>query len=384
MASGLTLSQKKALLYAPKIFAICSILSSIYLFYYLLYLHPEKRERIYHRLVLAVNVCIFLFSICVLWGSWALGNNISCSIAGALYIFSGLPLAAYYASLSMYGLIAVKNDFRQEMIQWMEKWIHLWAWTPPIVMLTAMLIQMITKPDINPFCVELQLEFQLQDEEDEDLFWTFYTYGILIKLNFVIGLVTIMYLVFNFSKIQSIADKSTGMKRMIESARQIRQKDVTIQAGLYLLLLLGGYLVPIISWDAIIFSSEPWCSFFIAAICMSASQGVTFTVIYFSLLKPDVQLVDITTLNPTVSQMREYAEMPIERKPKKQSRFSFHVFDGTPAADSPWAQYFEDYTIGDRESLVSQTQGTEDEKDLSTATQEIDNEKQLSTRLLSD
>ena len=366
MTSDPTLSQQKALAYAPKPFAICSILSSMYLFYYLLCLHPEKLGRIYHRLILAANVCIFLFSVCVLWGSWALGNNISCSIAAALYVFSGLPLAAYYASLSVYGLVAVKNDFQQEKIQWMEKWIHLWAWTPPIVVLTAMAIQMITQPDLDPFCEELQMEFQLQNEQDEDPLWSFYAYVILIKLNFAIGLVTILYLMVNFSKIQSTVDKAVGMKHLIESARHVRRKDVTTQAGLYILLLLGGYLVPIISWNALIFFSKPWTyNFRIVAMCMSASQGVMFTLIYFALLKPDAQLVDTTTLNPTVSQIREQAEKPIESKPR-QSRFSFHIFDGTPAADSPWAQYFEDDTIGDRESLVSQIQGTQDEKELST------------------
>lgn len=108
------LTQQRALAYAPKPFAALSFLSSLFVMYYLLIRHPEKRDRMYHRLILSIFVCILPLSFCLFWGTWAMpegsvpwaigasGTSTTCSIQGFLITTFILAFPFYYASLSVF------------------------------------------------------------------------------------------------------------------------------------------------------------------------------------------------------------------------------------------------------------------------------------------
>ena len=66
-----TVAQQKAGAIAPIPFAALSCLSSMYVIFHILHKEPKKRERIYHRLVLAMNVAVLLASSAWLWSSYA-------------------------------------------------------------------------------------------------------------------------------------------------------------------------------------------------------------------------------------------------------------------------------------------------------------------------
>ena len=65
-----TTSEQRALAYAPKPFALLSFLSSLFVMYYLLIRHPEKRKRMYHRLMLSTFGCFLPLSFAIFWGTW--------------------------------------------------------------------------------------------------------------------------------------------------------------------------------------------------------------------------------------------------------------------------------------------------------------------------
>ena len=66
-----TITEQRALAYAQKPFAILSFLACSYGIYYLLVKRPEKRKRLYHRLVLGMNVALIMMAFSYIWGTAA-------------------------------------------------------------------------------------------------------------------------------------------------------------------------------------------------------------------------------------------------------------------------------------------------------------------------
>ena len=81
-----TTTQMRALAYAPKPFAALSFLSSLFGMYYLLIRHPEKRKRMYHRLILSTFVCIMPLSFCLFLGTWV--SKLNCSALSCISIYN--------------------------------------------------------------------------------------------------------------------------------------------------------------------------------------------------------------------------------------------------------------------------------------------------------
>jgi hypothetical protein len=65
-----TLTQQRALAYAPKPLASLSFLSSLYVIYHLCREKPQKLRRMYHRLVLAMSVVDLPLAVSWIWGNW--------------------------------------------------------------------------------------------------------------------------------------------------------------------------------------------------------------------------------------------------------------------------------------------------------------------------
>lgn len=343
-----SLTQQRAIAYAPKPFAILSILSSLYIFYYLLIRHRPKLKRMYHRLVIAAFCNVFLCSICFFIGSWALpadsgvvgasGTITSCAVQGAGLIFGRLALASYYAAFSIYGLVAVKNNFRQDEIKWLEKWIHLWALGVPVACLvTSGIYNMSMNKDLTSYCNANKLMLHYAEPSLSSVIC-----ASLVLIDFIIGAVTILYLLRNFSTIQKQVDDASGMRRLIESARQKRHKEVTQQIGLYLFLFSYSYFIPLVSiWIDIATNGDSVYYLGIVGSCMAASQGIVFLIIYFMLQKPELELKDLTGYyaskssihykNNTVQDIRENTKQMSRRK-TVLPRFSFCIFDGEPVS----------------------------------------------------
>ena len=62
----------------------------------------------------------------------------------------------------------------------------------------------------------------------------------------LVATITIAYLWFNFTKIQSSIDAAIGMKKIKEEARKQRTRDVAIQSGIYLVSFWFMYIANIV------------------------------------------------------------------------------------------------------------------------------------------
>lgn len=325
---------------------------------------------------------VLIFSMCFFIGSWALpadvdmvgasGNMATCTVLGASFTVGWIALAAYYAAFGVYGLVAVKNNFQQEKIRWLEKWIHLWAYVPTLCILIGEGVYLSANDGSNTFCSVAKLEIHYARPSLR------YSIGAsLVLADFLVGTVTILYLWFNFSNIQKQVDDYTGMRRLIESARKRRLKEVSQQTALYLFLFSYGYFISILSIWIDLFTVGNWVyNLSIVGACMSASQGVIFLLIYFVLQRPEMELKDLTGyfaskssghyVNNTVDEIRQNAKQPKKRN-TLLPRFSFCIFDGEPAEDSPWAQFFEDDSAADDYAYIKSIQEHDVDDGLMTA-----------------
>ncbi len=93
-----TTSQQNGLAYAQMPFAFLSFLSSLYVIHHISYKQSHKLKRLYHRLVLALNIAVVPLSLVYMLGSFmvpegteyyvaARGNVQSCTAGGKCYAF---------------------------------------------------------------------------------------------------------------------------------------------------------------------------------------------------------------------------------------------------------------------------------------------------------
>ena len=159
-----SITQQRAFAYAPKPFALLSFLSSLWIIYRLIVrCHcSAKRQTMYHRLILSAAICISILSFCLFWGTWAMpvgttyavgasGTANTCTAQGFLYDWAFIAFPFYYASFSVLALVSVKNNFKEEEYAWIEKWIHLLAYVPPLIFVICATVRGWIQPNVA-FC----------------------------------------------------------------------------------------------------------------------------------------------------------------------------------------------------------------------------------------
>ena len=72
-----TPAQQRGLAYAPLPSAFLSTLSCLYIIHHLLIRERSKLQRLYHRLVLAMNLALLLLSLVWIWAPFAVNEEYS-------------------------------------------------------------------------------------------------------------------------------------------------------------------------------------------------------------------------------------------------------------------------------------------------------------------
>eukprot|EP00571_Detonula_confervacea_P010843 CAMPEP_0172301512 /NCGR_PEP_ID=MMETSP1058-20130122/3388_1 /TAXON_ID=83371 /ORGANISM="Detonula confervacea, Strain CCMP 353" /LENGTH=425 /DNA_ID=CAMNT_0013011655 /DNA_START=269 /DNA_END=1543 /DNA_ORIENTATION=- len=383
-------SQQRALAYAQKPFAAISFLSTLFVMYYLLIRHPEKRKRLYHRLILATFCCFMPLSFAMFLGTWVSkvninphnkqayeltfyphltqampagtpwavgtsGTSLTCSIQGFVEITFYLAFPFYYASFSILAYLSVKSNFKEENYAWIEKWIHIGAYLLPLTVSIVAAVNGWINPGLSTCTLNIPGKCGVTFDPNCHHVKSSRLYGPLaaiVMIELLIGTVTIVFLLCTFEKIQKEVDGTIGMKRIVEKARKRRLKEVAVQTGLYIISFWFGYVPKLIETFARFTAEEINYELITFSNCIFAFQGFIILVIYFALQQKSRRESTCILPGPaaerdnaqeTVSKIRANAAMP--RSPTWKgslSRFSFHIFDGTPEEDSPFAAYFDD------------------------------------------
>ncbi|KAL7499879.1 hypothetical protein ACHAWT_008727 [Skeletonema menzelii] len=350
------ITQQRAFAFSAKPFALLSFLSSLWIIYRLLIRCGVKKQTMYHRLILSAAICLSVLSFCLFLGTWAMpvgtswavgasGNDNTCTAQGFLYDWAYIAFPFYYASFSVLALVSVKNNFKEEKYAWMEKWIHIGAYVPPLMFAIFATVKGWMKP--GAFICSFRYYLMFSEESLPHQIWHSVLVGIQLA-ELLVATVTIGYLWFNFTKIQSSIDAATGMKKIKEEARQQRTRDVAIQSVLYLSSFWFMYLVNFVTMMLYHSSDDMPYNAQIVANIITGSQGIVLMGVYYGVKQSGYDKLPIRVhahdhRNETVSKIRANAANEA-KKPRLSilSPVSFRIFDGTPAEDSPWAAFLED------------------------------------------
>mmetsp|Transcript_17450 Transcript_17450/g.37681 ORF Transcript_17450/g.37681 Transcript_17450/m.37681 type:complete len:168 (-) Transcript_17450:689-1192(-) len=133
-----SLAQQKGLAFAPLPFAALSFLSSAHVICHLIFRRRRKLERLYHRLVLAMNFVLLAVSVNWFWSPFAVpegtpyhwgasGTVRTCDTQAFLYLMFALTIPTYYGSLSLQAFMGMKRNFDEEKYDWIEKYGELFS-----------------------------------------------------------------------------------------------------------------------------------------------------------------------------------------------------------------------------------------------------------------
>ena len=309
----------------------------------------------------------------------SVGSDATCAAQGFLIMVFYQAFPFYYASISVFAYLAVKNNFNEDKYAWLEKWIHLGAYALPLSVSIASLAKGWYGPGLQ-FCI-LEKNVGCDDYVecfDKGALKMFRPLEYLILVELLVGTGTITVLLCKYEKMQGEIDDAVGYTRIVETVRRRRLVEAAIQTGLYIFTFWFGYLPLVVESIVRKVSGELNYDLIIASRCIFAFQGALLLAIYLALSRINrsarLSVAHLGESTPscdeiTVSKIRANAErkrrMSAHSSVSNRSAFRFSIFDGTPADDSPWARYFDDSEMGGE---ISETSTTSD----------------LSTRLISD
>eukprot|EP00978_Attheya_sp_CCMP212_P013423 scaffold33738_cov54-Attheya_sp.AAC.2 len=132
MSELFTPAQQKALAIAPKFTSFLSLCGNGFIIFSVLS-NKRKRERLYHRILLAVSVTDWVSTLAKFFGTWpspsdtpgilgARGTTQTCTAQG-FFISAGIATPMYIACLSLYFLVIVKYGYSEESVKRIEKYL---------------------------------------------------------------------------------------------------------------------------------------------------------------------------------------------------------------------------------------------------------------------
>ena len=316
----------------------------------------------------------------------ASGTVTTCTAQGFIFAIFFLAVPTYYGSLILQAYMGIRNNFQEEKYRWIEKWVHIIAYTLP----TALAIVGVVTENFNPNAGGCSLtkyppgcdsDPDVECLRGEDIDLVIYIIGFTQIFLYFIYPPSVMIAMWCWLRnMQQKMDHrgSTGMQQVRDAARKEMMRSIAIQLSLYLSCFWITFMPTLLVFLLQTLIGEMFYGLQIFANCVFAFQGFIFVVEYFLLQryfgKPKVEVEQLrnsafcskakrgrisTTgrLSTTVQDIRSNAERTTERTTEtscgeainefRRMSHSFNIFDGTPDADSPWARFFEDETEDD-------------------------------------
>lgn len=312
----------------------------------------------------------------------AAGTIRTCTAQGFINLMFTYVVPVYYASLSICSFLAVKNNFRQEKYEWIEKWIHSVAYTLSLSLCLVVLAKDSFNPRgtgcfiaSSPFGCERDPAVQcVRGSVLSDVLILVLAFGNVV-IFLIIPSVAMVLMGHWIKKTSKDADTSDGLRQLQISARKKMMQDVRKQISLYLVSFWIAYICPLANGFVEIATGSPHTTLMIIGNCLSAFQGSVVAMVYFTLQRMTNAPTQLTALtytsdiaerrkqHLTVSKIRTTVESRdpalgdnLEEVPQHGS-FIFFIFDGTPTDDSPWAKYIDQDDFDDNESAGVESPG---------------------------
>ena len=290
-----------------------------------------------------------------------------------------MTVPMYYGSLVLQAFMAMRNSFKEERYRWIEKWIHIVALCYPC----AVAIVIAVTENLNPAASGCwyakspqgcEADPDIDCKRGEDISALAYILGFTqVFLYFIFPPSVIIAMYCWIHKIQKKLGSCRGMQQVRQAARKEMAKSISKQITTYLLSFWFTYILSIIHMAYTLASEGEYIyNLLILVNCIYALQGFIFMMVYFGLERlgtPKVECLPhlqserviqnisvsgermgrlINGQHPTVRDIRSNAIRKTENgaeevisSSRRRSSLVFNIFDGTPDAESPWAQFID-------------------------------------------
>lgn len=316
---------------------------------------PEKRQRIYQRLVLLLCICCFLSASALFTGPWAVpkgsgcagyadGNHDTCRTQGIFLEVGVLGSSFYVSSLSVYSLLAVLKDFQEARIRWIERWIHLTAFSFVSAVSVAFLALDFYEPSLL-FCFVRNFSSIAQPNSTTSNRLKFFLNDFPRILMIILSVLTMVAL--HYIERGKIANNGglCGKKRVLEDARRLKSKIVAQQTWLYLIIFWITHVSGLLAQQSMSLVSYTTS---LALLVLFSSQGFLVGITYFSLqIRFKNKEKRLVAQRCSVSSLSLQHRVDIihkveagEQEQSKAPKEDFIIYDGTnPNPSSRWAKF---------------------------------------------
>jgi len=309
----------------------------------------------YHRIMLGCAINIMILNANRMWGSAAVpegtpgfigarGTTETCTAQGFLSTL-GFVVPSYYVALSVLCFLAVRNKFKVEKYQWIEKYIHVGAYVLPLSTGCYLLSVEGYNPSISE-CYLGSYPVGCGDESPDGIECERGPSNMAQLIRIFVGtmlgsilLIPLCLLGVTFVRVRVFEGRSG---HAIASS-------VAQQSCIYLLALYWSYIFRFI-FTAVAFKADSYVfSLHVLSKTMDALQGVWISMAYYYFRSDPTDIAVSPSKKGRSEASSDATEFlptpPVSSQPltlKKTTHFS--IFDGGADSDpdSPWAQYLLD------------------------------------------
>lgn len=371
-------TEQLLLAYLPKFPAIISFLSSVCVIVSVSRSN-KKKKKMYHRIACVMAFYGILQSCIFMIGTTAFPKNTpqvkgaagtysSCTVQG-FFVQLTMAIPYYYSSLSVYSFLAIRNDFNQERIAWVEKWIH----GIVHILTVPSAVYLVPKDAYNPsgpFCWISRFPLDCGPKtgvtcirsSPRSLVYSTCFVAIPAGLSAVMSFVIMARIYRTQVKKEKESEmKNHGKKKFLAAARKKKSGIIAKQACLYLFAFILGYGPSAITRTLKMLGKKSSNYFWVFSACMTALQSSFFTFVYFwlQIRNGPMQFDGISRMSfsrqrneksPSDLRMSLGPEEKNEIPEEPKRRLSFSIFDGSQVTtNSPWSMFLVDDS-GDSDS----------------------------------
>jgi len=382
---NLSITQQKTIFWVQKIPAFFSILCSLHTIFTIIY-DKRRRNKIFHRIMVAFNINCFIFSLGYFCGSWpikssyplygASGNQGTCDIQGFIIMFTFFTICFYYILLSLFAYISVKNNFDETSFLKYEYRIHTIIHIIPLILSVVAL----NKEYFNPVISSCLVSSYPQKCSSGEQFGKctrggdgFDKFSLVIAAMILIALVLPVFLFiklyFTVRQIEKRNIDLIGKQKFREHARKYKSRIIAKQALMYCASFYVTIFLSSLVLLKIRFSDGNVSFGWIIIVCMCPSMiGTLNLIVYQRLLNRQLGPHESFNLAPLAERVTMaglfltiHADTFSRCNLKQCDPPPFSIFDGTNPSDSDIGQFVDEWSDNDKSEAESEVENGNDE-----------------------
>jgi len=182
----------------------------------------------------------------------AMGTDKTCTAQGFIVMFETMTVASLYLSLSLFSFLAVRNDFKEQILRKYEFWLHTLVYIIPLAAACIAIKQGFVNPGINICFIATVPIGCINDDSVECLhkytgfneYFRFCSSYLCVTLIVALSLTVSLY--FSVRRKERENESLRGKNKYRENARKSKSRLIATQAGLYFGAFICTYIIPII------------------------------------------------------------------------------------------------------------------------------------------